>query len=252
MKLLNDKVILVTGGSSGIGQSAARIFAGEGATVAVCDIDTVGGQQTVDMIESAGGSARFVEANVASSADVKSMVATVVSEFGRLDGAFNNAGITGAEAFTADYEEDDWDNVLAVNLKGIWLCMKYEILAMLESGGGSIVNTSSSLGQVGIINIPAYVASKHGVIGITRAAALEYAQQGIRINAVAPGAIETPLMAKRLVDVPEIAAPIKAAHPIGRLGRTEEVGEAAAWLLSDRASFVHGSVMAVDGGYLAI
>ena len=252
MGLLNDKVILVTGAASGIGQSAAIAFAGEGASVAVCDINQDGGRETVDRIEADGGSAHFVHVDVAIAAEVESMVAAVVDEYGRLDGAFNNAGITGSEAFTADYEEDDWDQVLAVNLKGVWLSMKYEIRAMLKTGGGSIVNTSSSLGQVGIINIPAYVASKHGVIGVTRAAALEYAQQGIRINAVAPGAIETPLMAKRLQDVPEIAAPIKAAHPIGRLGETGEVAEAAAWLLSDRASFVHGSVMAVDGGYLAI
>jgi len=252
MALLTDKVVLVTGAASGIGKATAEVLSREGATVVVCDIVDEASQETTNLIKAGGGSTSYVQCNVANAQEVKAMVNAVISRYGRLDGAYNNAGIEGVAATTAEYPEDEWDQVLTVNLKGIWLCMKYEIQAMLKTGGGSIVNTSSALGKVGISNLPAYVASKHGVIGVTRAAALDHAQQGIRINAIAPGVIDTPLMARRIEEMPEIEAPLKAAHPMGRLGKTREVGEAVAWLLSDGASFVHGEVLSVDGGYLAV
>lgn len=252
MTLLGDKIILVTGAASGIGQAAAQLFAQEGATVAISDVDAVGARKTLEAIQSNGGSAGVFQCDVASAEDVETTVDAVVAKYGRLDGAFNNAGIEGVAGLTADYDEAEWDRVLAVNLKGLWLCMKHEIRHMVATGGGSIVNTSSALGKVGIANLPAYVASKHGVIGITRAAAIDHAQHGIRVNALAPGVIETPLMSRRIAEMPEIEEPLRAAHPLGRIGNTKEVGEAAAWLLSDRASFVHGEVLSVDGGYLAI
>lgn len=251
MALLDNKVVLVTGAASGIGRAAATLFAIEGARVAVCDVDRRGGQMTVQKIVDDGGDAIFVPCDVSSVAETEAMVRTIQENYGRLDGAFNNAGIEGPAGLTADYQESDWDSVISINLKGVWLCMKAQIRAMAGTGG-SIVNTSSALGKVGITNLPAYVASKHGVIGITRAAALDHADSRVRINAVAPGVIDTPLMQRRIEEMPEIEAPLLAAHPIGRLGKTGEIAEAVAWLLSDRSSFVHGEVLSVDGGYLAV
>jgi NAD(P)-dependent dehydrogenase (short-subunit alcohol dehydrogenase family) len=248
---LQDKVALVTGGSSGIGRAASLAFAAQGARVIVADLAVAGGEETVRMIEAAGGSAAFIRADVSKAAEVQALVSHAVERYGRLDCAFNNAGTEGSRASTADYLEEDWDRVIGTNLKGVWLCMKYEIPVMLEQGGGAVVNTSSVYGMAGGRGVSAYVASKHGVAGLTKAAALEYAPLGIRINAVCPGAIRTPMLMRHLPDVETEQRLIAAVEPIGRMGSPEEVAAAVVWLCSDTASFVTGHTMAVDGGYLA-
>ena len=258
MGQLEDKAALVTGGSSGIGRAAALAFAREGAKVAVnANTNIKGGEETVLMIKEAGGEAIFVKADASKAVEVEAMVKKTVKAYGRLDCAFNNAGVVdipGALAFapekTADYSEKEWDYVISVNLKGVWLCMKYEIIQMRKQGGGAIVNNSSILGLVGIPGGPAYVASKHGVIGLTKAAALEYAQEGIRVNAVCPGWISTS-MTDRTLNNPDIKAMVIGMVPVRRMGKTEEVGEAVVWLCSDAASFVTGHSMVVDGGLVA-
>jgi NAD(P)-dependent dehydrogenase (short-subunit alcohol dehydrogenase family) len=210
-----------------------------------------GGQQTVHMITENGGEAIFVQVDVSSTNAVEAMISKTVETYGRLDCAHNNAGISsGVRALTADYPEERWHQVIAVNLTGVWLCMKYEIVQMLHQGGGAIVNTASIAGLVGGAGGAAYTASKHGVVGLTKTAALEYAQQGIRVNAVCPGYIQTPMTASSLSD-PERQAQIIAQEPIGRVGTPEEIAEAVVWLCSDAASFVTGHTMTVDGGYVA-
>jgi NAD(P)-dependent dehydrogenase (short-subunit alcohol dehydrogenase family) len=246
------KVALVTGGASGIGRACAKLFAKEGAAVVVSDCAVEGGEETVRLIEEDGGEASFVEADVSKAAQVEALVGRTVQIYGRLDYAFNNAGIEGLMATnTADYPEEDWDRVIAVNLKGVWLCMKHEIPQMLRQGGGSIVNNSSVAGLVGLEGISAYAASKHGVVGLTKTAALEYAQSGIRVNAVCPGVIRTPMVERYTGDDAETEAEFAAIEPVGRMGSAEEVAEAVMWLCSDAASFVTGHAMAVDGGFLA-
>ena len=251
---LKDKVALITGGSSGIGRACAQIFAREGAKVVVTDVNVTGGEETVRAIQEAGGEASFVRADVSQAAEVEAMVARAVALYGRLDCGFNNASDNaahlGALVPTHEYPEENWDRIIDVNLKGVWLCMKFEIRQMLEQGGGAIVNTSSALGLVGTRDMPAYVASKHGIVGLTRAAALEYAEQGIRVNAVCPGYIRTPMTKARLDD-PEGAARMLAREPIGRVGEPEEVAETVVWLCSEAASFVTGHALAVDGGWVA-
>ena len=255
---MKGKVVLVTGGSSGIGRASALAFAREGAKVVVnANMNIEGGEETVRLIKESGGDAIFVKADASKVAEVDTMIQKTVKAYGRLDCAFNNAGVVDVpttSAFiptkTADYTEKEWDYVINVNLKGVWLCMKYEIIQMLKQGGGAIVNNSSFLGLLGIPGGPAYVASKHGVIGLTKSAALEYAKEGIRVNAVCPGWISTPITDRTLND-PDVKAMIIGMEPIGRMGKPEEVAEAVVWLCSDAASFVTGHSMVVDGGLVA-
>jgi NAD(P)-dependent dehydrogenase (short-subunit alcohol dehydrogenase family) len=253
---VEGKVALVTGGASGIGRATALTFARERAKLVVADMNEEGGQQTVHMITENGGEAIFVRTDVTQATAVEALISKAVETYGRLDYAHNNAGISGAgiagmqRALTAEYPEERWHQVISVNLTGVWFCMKYEIPQMLYQGGGAIVNTASIAGLVGGAGSCAYVASKHGVVGLTKTAALEYAKQGIRVNCVCPGYIHTPMTARGLSD-PERQAQIIARHPIGRLGTPEEIAEAVVWLCSDAASFVTGHTMTVDGGYVA-
>ena len=248
---LDGKIALVTGGSSGIGRASALAFAREGAKVVVADVTAEGGQETVRLIKEAGGEARFLKVDVARAAEVETLITQTVAAYGRLDCAYNNAGIEGAFVSTTEYPEADWDRVLAINLKGVWLCMKYEIAQMLQQGGGAIVNTASGAGLVGVAGLSVYVASKHGVVGLTKTAALEYAKAGIRVNAVCPGVIQTPMVARLTSQRPEMAEALVAAEPMGRTGKPEEIAEAVVWLCSEAASFVTGHAMSVDGGYVA-
>lgn len=249
---LNGKVALVTGAASGIGRATALTFAREGAKLVIADMNVDGGQQTVHMIAENGGEATFLQVDVSNATEVQAMISKAVETYGRLDCAHNNAGISsgGQRAFTADYPEERWHQVIAINLTGVWLCMKYEIPQMVQQGGGTIVNTASVAGLVGLPYASAYVASKHGVVGLTRTAALEYAKQGIRVNCVCPGYIETPMTEQGRND-PERMAHMLASEPIGRIGKPEEIAEAVVWLCSDAASFVTGHTMTVDGGYVA-
>jgi NAD(P)-dependent dehydrogenase (short-subunit alcohol dehydrogenase family) len=248
-RLFGDRAALVTGAGSGIGRAIARQLAAEGASVVVSDIDESGGAETVRAIQAEAGRAVFVRADASRAEDSEALAAAAVAEFGGLHIAVNNAGIGGPTAPAGEYPLDGWERVIAVNLSGVFYGMRYQIPAMLESGGGSIVNVASILGQVGFRNSCAYVAAKHGVVGLTRTAALEYAARKIRVNAVGPAFIKTPLIEKNMTD--ESRAALVGLHPIGRLGESEEVAELVTWLSSDKASFVTGAYYAVDGGYLA-
>jgi NAD(P)-dependent dehydrogenase (short-subunit alcohol dehydrogenase family) len=247
------KVAFVTGAASGIGRATALVLARDGAKVTVADIDAEGGEETAHMIKEAGGEALFVPTDTSKTEDVRRLIEATVETFGRLDYAVNNAGIEGALAPTAEYPEEAFDKVIAVNLKGVFLGMKYAIPEILKTGGGAIVNVSSILGKVAFPTAPAYTASKHGVLGLTKAAALEYATENIRINAVCPGFIETPMVMDRgLVarENPEVFEQIVNLAPVKRMGQPEEIGEAIAWLCSDAASFVDGHALVADGGYV--
>lgn len=244
-----NKVALVTGGSSGIGRATALAFARKGAKVVIAD--WMENQETMDLIENLGGEAIFVKCDVSKASDVKALIEKTIATFGRLDFAYNNAGIEGIQAPVQDCTEENWDKTIGVNLKGIWLCMKYEIPEMLKKSKGIIVNCSSVAGLVGFQNSPAYVASKHGVIGLTKTAALENAKLGIRINAVCPGIIKTPMIDRVTGNKKEVEQQFAGMEPVGRFGQPEEIACAVIWLCSDEASFVTGIAMPVDGGFVA-
>lgn len=248
MGTLKGKVAIITGAAKGIGESTALLFAKEGAKVVVSDVDDKNGRSVVKKIEEDGGKAIFVKADASAYKDHEELVAKTVESFGKLDIAVNNAGIGGPLAKTAEYPIDGWDDVIKLNLSGVFYGTKCQISEMLNNGGGSIVNISSILGQVGTANSPAYVAAKHGIVGLTKTAAVEYAKENIRVNSVGPGYIKTPLL-DGLDD--ETLEYLVGLHPIGRLGKPEEVAELILWLASDKASFVTGNYYAVDGGYLA-
>ncbi len=246
---MKGKVALVTGAASGIGRSAAEAFARRGACVAVVDLDPRGGAETVKRIEADRGKAVFIETDVSRSDQVKNMVDRAVAAFGRLDYAFNNAGVEYGRVPLTEYPEENWDRLIAVNLTGVWLCMKYEIIQMLKNGGGAIVNTSSLAGLFGMACHYGYVAAKHGVVGITKVAAVEYGPKGIRVNAVCPAMVNTP-MTERFCDTQTLKL-LAALHPLQRIAEPWEIAEAAVWLCSDAASFVTGAAVPVDGGMLA-
>lgn len=250
----NTKVALVTGAASGIGRATALAFAREGTNVIVSDVAVQGGEETVRLIKEAGGEATFVTCDVSQSEEVKTLVTKAVDTYGRLDYDINIAGIEGTLATTADYPEDVWNKVIAINLTGPYLCMKYALPQMLKQGAGVIVNMASILGVVGFATAGAYTAAKHGLIGLTQVAALEYATQGIRVNAVCPGFIETPMVMERGLAAgshSEVYQQIAILHPMKRLGKPEEIAAAVVWLCSEAASFVTGHTLIVDGGYTA-
>jgi NAD(P)-dependent dehydrogenase (short-subunit alcohol dehydrogenase family) len=244
-----DKVTIVTGSSFGIGRATAIGFAKNGAKLVL--VDVMEDHETLQQVKSLGAEAIFVKCDISEPLQVQAMVQECVKRFGRIDFAFNNAGIEGHPNSTADCTEENWNRIISVNLTGVWLCMKYEIQQMLKNGGGVIVNTSSVAGLVGFANSPAYVASKHGVNGLTKTAALEYAKQGIRVNAIAPGIIRTPMIDRFTGKDKSVEKQFENMEPVGRMGEPDEVANAALWLCSDESSFVTGHVMAVDGGWVA-
>lgn len=244
-----NKVVVITGAASGIGKATALAFAKKGAKVVIVDITEH--SETLNLIHDMGEEAVFIPCDVSDSVQVKAMIEKTITTFGAIDFAFNNAGIEGTTANTLECSEENWDHTININLKGIWLCMKYEIAEMLKQGKGVIINCSSVAGLVGFAGLPAYVASKHGVIGLTKTAALEFAKKGIRVNAVCPGIIETPMMDRLSGNDLEAIARFSALEPMGRYGQPEEIGNAVLWMCSDEASFLTGHAMAVDGGFVA-
>ena len=249
MRGLTDSVAIVSGASSGIGRKTAQRLADEGARVVAADVDVEGGEETVAQIEADDGEAVFVEADVTDPDDVATMVETAVDTYGGLDAAFNNAGIEGKNAPTSEQPDENWAQVIDINLEGVFLAMREQIPVMLEDGGGAIVNTASVAGLFGFPNLSPYVASKHGVIGLTKTAAVEFSAEGVRVNAVCPGVIETPMVERTQEEDPETMEATIAATPIGRLGQPEEIASAVAWLCSEDASFVTGESLVVDGGF---
>lgn len=246
------KVALVTGAGSGIGKATAREFAKRGTAVVLADVAAEAGEQVANELRrDFDARSLFVRCDVMRSTDVAALVDATMDRFGRLDFAFNNAGIEGKQALLDETSEADWDRTIAINLKGVWLCMKHELPAMLKNGGGAIVNCSSIAGLVGFPAIAPYVASKHGVLGLTKTAALEYAKRNVRVNAVCPGVIATPMIDRFSGGDATKAAALSAGEPIGRMGRPEEIADAVLWLCSDESSFVTGHALAADGGWTA-
>lgn len=246
------KVVLVTGAASGIGRAIALAFGRAGASVVVADVSVDGGHATAAMIVENGGKALFVQSNVARTADVEALVDKTINYYGRIDFAVNNAALAHERQSLADVDDEQFDRIMNVNVKGVWLCMKYQLRQMLKQGHGAIVNMAGVAGLVGSPNQAVYSASKHAVIGLTRSAAAEYARQGIRINALCPAAVKTPMLARAFEQDPAIEKKLKAAHPMGRFADAGEVAQAALWLCSDMASYINGHEMTVDGGFTAI
>jgi NAD(P)-dependent dehydrogenase (short-subunit alcohol dehydrogenase family) len=246
-----DKIALVTGAASGIGRASALALARAGATIMVADLTIAGCEATAELIAAEGGTAAVQAVDVADEAAVEALINACVKTFGRLDLAFNNAGISGAMGKTAEYPSDDWQRVLAVNLTGVWYCMKHELRAMLANGGGAIVNTASIAGLIGLAGAPAYVAAKHGVVGLTKTAALEYAKANIRVNAVCPGAVRTNMTETADKAMPGFLDKMAKHEPMGRVAEPEEIASAVVWLCSEGASFMTGHAMVVDGGFTA-
>ena len=250
--MFSEKVAIVTGAASGIGFETAKAFAQKGASVVMSDVDEERLEESADIVDMINDKTVFIKADVSKEEDVKKLVHFTVDTFGGVDIACNNAGVGGELNATADYTVAEWDRVININLRGQWLCMKYQIPEMLKRGNGSIINVASILGKVGFASAPAYVAAKHGLVGLTKSAALEYSSQGVRVNAIAPAFIETPMLERAgLTTDPEAKQQLVDMHPIGRLGQPEEVAHAIAWLASDEASFVTGHTLLVDGGYTA-
>jgi NAD(P)-dependent dehydrogenase (short-subunit alcohol dehydrogenase family) len=244
-------LVWFTGGGAGIGRATALALAGEGVSVAVADLLVATAEETSRMIEDKGGKAFSIECDVSKAGDVEAMLGKTIEIYGRIDCAVNNAGIGGPKIPIVDYPEEEWNRVISINLTGVWLCMKHEIRQMLKQGGGAIVNMASVGGLVGTAEISAYIAAKHGVVGLTKTAALECAQRNIRVNAVCPGAIRTALVEEVIAEHPEVEKFFSDMHPIGRIGEAKEVAEAVVWLCSDAASFVTGSTVTADGGMTA-
>lgn len=248
-KLLIGKAAIITGASSGIGKSTAILFAKNGANVVVADIDEKQGKAVVEKLKTHDVESIFVKVDISNAEAVSNMVKTTIDKFGRLDIAVNNAGVGGESAVIGEYSIESWDKTIAINLSGVFYGMKYQIPAMLKNGGGSIINMASILGQVGFATSCAYVAAKHGVVGLTKNGALEYAKEGIRVNAIGPGFIETPLLENNLDD--EQMKQVASLHPQGRLGKPDEIAELVLWLATEKSSFVNGAYLPADGGYLA-
>ncbi|MCA9954974.1 MAG: SDR family oxidoreductase [Anaerolineales bacterium] len=248
---LDGKIALITGGSSGIGRETAVLFAQHGAKLAIADLNPDGGQETVQMVQDAGGTAVFIQTDVSQAAQVENLINEVVREYGRLDIAFNNAGIDGIPVRTADGSEDEYDRIMAVNAKGVWLCLKYELQQMLLQGGGTIINTASVAGLIGAHSMSAYAASKHAVVGLTKTAAVEYAGKGIRVNAVCPAIIRTAMVERAFAHLPQLEQGAIQNNPSHRIGDPREVAEAVLWLASDASSFTTGATLTVDGGLTA-
>ena len=251
MDELKNKVAIITGAASGIGRAAAELFASEGAIIIAADVIDEAGQQLADELSRTQRTCSYVHADVSKESDVEAMVHVALAQYGRLDVLFNNAGIEGDQAPTADAALDNWERVMSINLRGVFLGCKYGIQAMLRTGGGSIINTASVAGLVGFAGSPAYAASKGGVVQLTRTAALEYATQGVRVNCVCPGIIDTPMAQRFTHGDAAVVARIAAMEPVGRMGQAREVAQLALFLASERASFITGTAIPVDGGYVA-